>query len=195
MAQMQWLGHASIKLVGSKKIYIDPFKLAHNDKADIILVTHSHFDHCSPEDIARLIYTDTEILATPDCEPELKELCKKIHLAEPNKTYEIQGIKIKTIPAYNPDKQFHPRQNNWVGYIVEMDGESYYHAGDTDMIPEMEGLEVDFAILPVGGKYTMNPQEASEAFKTMKAKHAFPMHYGTIIGSSADAEIFKKLIE
>lgn len=195
MVNITWLGHSCIKLQGSKTIYFDPFQLKAKDSADIICISHSHYDHCSVEDVKLLVGSNTEIIAPPDCKKALTAVCPRIITAEPNKTYSVQGMTIKALPAYNINKEFHPRVNNWVGYVVELDGEKFYHAGDSDCIPEMKGLKVDTAFLPIGGKYTMNAREAANAFKLMHAKNGVPMHYNSIIGTQEDADLFNKLIK
>lgn len=192
MVDIKLLGHATFKITGSKVIFTDPFQLKQSDTADIILISHSHFDHCSPEDLKKIAKSHTEIFATSDC--DLKGIPGKVTHVVPNKSYKVDNITIKTIPAYNTNKDFHPKSKNWVGYIIEIDGESIYHTGDTDFIPEMYGLKVDVALLPVSGTYVMTAEEAAEAFKSMNAKKAIPMHYGAIVGSKQDAEKFNKLI-
>ncbi|MBN1669721.1 MAG: MBL fold metallo-hydrolase [Kiritimatiellae bacterium] len=193
MADIEVLGHASVKIKGDGKVvYVDPFQLGGGEKADVILVTHSHFDHFSPDDIRKIATNETEILLTADC-PDAGLPGKCRHVA-PNASYSAHGLAIRTVPAYNVGKAFHPKSNNWVGYIVEVGGETVYHPGDTDAIPEMNGLGVDVALLPVGGKYTMDAGQAAAAFRKIGAKRGIPIHYGSIVGSAADAERFKELI-
>lgn len=185
---IQWLGHASVVITGSKTIYIDPWKLGKSSPADIILITHDHYDHCSPDDIAKITKKDTVIVAPKDCASRLKAKAVK-----PGDTVTINGVTIKAVPAYNIGKQFHPRGNNWVGYLVTMDGRTIYHPGDTDAIPEMEGLKPDIAFFPIGGTYTMDAKEAAGVANKMQPGLAIPMHYGDIVGSKKDAERFKEL--
>ncbi len=190
---IHWLGHDSFFIDASKKVYIDPFKIDASLKADIILITHSHYDHCSVADVEKILGEDTVIVCPPDCLSVLNHLrVKEFRIAEPNKSIDINGIKIETVPAYNISKQFHPKTNNWVGYIVNVDGVRIYHAGDTDLIDEMSKISCDIALLPVSGTYVMNADEAVEATRHIKAKVAIPMHYGSIIGSGADAKSFKE---
>jgi len=191
---IEWLGHASFRI--NKNIYIDPFQLKTSEPAKIILITHSHYDHCSPQDIQKIVTPETTIIATPDCTSSLTKFEKAtLKLAEPGSSFEVDNIKIDTVPAYNIGKQFHPKANEWLGYILTINKKRIYHAGDTDLIPEMENINPDIALLPIGGKYTMDAKEAAQAAKKLNTKVAIPMHYGTIIGTKEDAETFKSLLQ
>ncbi|HHE36547.1 MAG TPA: MBL fold metallo-hydrolase [Candidatus Woesearchaeota archaeon] len=194
--EIELLNHASVKIKNKKTIYIDPFQLSNGhqlEKADIVLITHPHYDHCSPSDVELVSDENTLIITVPDAQSKLNHLkVKGITLIEPGRTIKVNDEKITAVPAYNVNKQFHPKDNEWVGFIVEMEGVKVYHAGDTDLIPEMRDIETDVALLPVGGTYTMNAMEAAEATKTFKkCRIAIPMHYGSIIGNASDAETFK----
>jgi L-ascorbate metabolism protein UlaG (beta-lactamase superfamily) len=194
-ADIKWLGHASFRLSDGKvKVYIDPYQITKPEQADVILITHCHYDHCSPDDLKKLIGPSTLVVSPANCAEKFAGLNLKHKAVAPGQEFEAAGLKIKTVPAYNLNKQFHPKANNWVGYIVNIGGEKVYHAGDTDAIPEMKGLEVDVALLPVGGTYTMTVEEAAAAFRQMKAKRAVPMHYGTVAGKKEDGERFLKLV-
>jgi L-ascorbate metabolism protein UlaG (beta-lactamase superfamily) len=196
--KIDWLGHAAFRISAGKIIYIDPFQLKdHSKTADIIFITHEHFDHCSVDDIAKLATPETIIVTVPDCQSKLSGLqFKDFVLVEPDKEYIVEGIKIQTIPAYNLDKDFHPKDNDWVGFIITIAGKRIYHAGDTDAIPEMNSLrDIDFALVPVSGKYVMTAEEAAKAVNRFKPKVAIPMHYGAIVGDSSDADKFKELCE
>ena len=189
--KIHWLGHSGFKIKAAKTIYIDPFRIKDDEPADLILITHDHFDHFSPEDIEKIKTKKTIIITPPNCEQKLKG---EIKIMAPYRALVIDGIKIETVAAYNINKEFHPKQKNWVGYILNIEGKRAYHAGDTDNIPEMKNLkDIDVAMLPVSGTYVMNPDEAAEAAKSVNPKIAIPMHYGTIIGTRADAERFKSL--
>ena len=192
---INWLGHAGFNI--ENKIIIDPFKIVVPIKVDIVLITHAHYDHCSLEDLEKVVKEDTTIVAPPDCTSKLSRLDKgNIKIITPGKEVNIGDIKIQAVPAYNIDKDFHSRQNEWCGYIITINGKKIYHAGDTDLIPEMNDLDVDIALLPVGGTYTMNAQEAAEAAKRVKAKYVIPMHYTKgIAGSKEDAEKLKELVK
>jgi len=186
-----WLGHASFKLRALEKvIYFDPWQIKDNEAADLILITHSHFDHLSPDDVRRIQKKETVIVATKDSTSKLKG---DIRTIKPDDRITVGDVQIETIPAYNIGKNYHPKMNGWVGFIVTIGGERIYHAGDTDAIPEMKRLSVDVALLPVGGTYTMTAEEAAGIANEFKPAVAVPMHWGTIIGSKSDAERFKGL--
>lgn len=188
-----WLGHDTTKIKGDKVIYIDPFQLKGGEAADIVLITHEHYDHCSPEDVARIRKKDTVVIGTADVTAKYKGETKTVKAGD---SVAVHGITIQTVPAYNTNKKFHPRASGWVGYVVNMNGKRVYHAGDTDRIPEMESLkDIDVALVPVSGTYVMTAEEAAEAMNRMKPKVAAPMHYGSIVGTKADADRFKNLVK
>ncbi len=193
--KIDWLGHASVRITSDKIIYIDPYKIKGDGKADLILITHGHYDHCSIEDIQKITKPTTIIVATTDCSSKFsgKVEVADVKLIEPGQAINISGVSIEAVPAYNPKKQFHPKDNAWVGYIIEVQGKRIYHAGDTDLIPEMKKIKADIALLPIGGKYTMSPEEAAEAANIINPQLAIPIHFGSIIGTKADAEKFKAL--
>jgi len=195
--KIEWLGHASFRIISDQGIiYIDPWKVSSGPKADLILVTHSHHDHLSMDDIRRLSGPDTWVVGPADVASKMKkahELRPRSYLEFPVKG-KMGPIRVEGYNAYNPKKQFHPLANGWLGFVVDLGGFRIYHSGDTDVIPEMAGIRnIDVALLPVGGTYTMNPTEAVEAVKVIKPKKAIPMHWGDIVGGKADAELFKKL--
>lgn len=193
---LHWLGHASFRFDGTKVIYTDPWELKKFDpKADIILITHEHFDHCSPADVTKLAKAGTTVIATADCAVKLKGSTFNVRSLKPGESTVVEGVKIEAVPAYNINKQFHPKANNWVGYIVTLDGQRIYHAGDTDAIPEMKQIKADIVLVPIGGTYTMTAKEAAEAVNWINPKVAIPMHWGKIVGSINDAETFKKLVK
>jgi len=195
-ADIEHLGHASFRLSGGGKVvYVDPYKLASSPHdATAALVTHAHFDHCSATDVAKVAGQGTVIVAPEDCRGKLEGGGAGFITVRPGDEVDAGGVPVKAVAAYNTDKDFHPKANNWVGYVVTIGGETVYHAGDTDVIPEMEDLAPDVALLPVGGTYTMTAEEAAEAFRMLKARRAIPMHFGSVVGSEADAERFRKLI-
>lgn len=189
---IHWLGHDTFKITGEKVIYTDPFKVKKADSADIILITHEHHDHCSPDDIGKLQGQQTIIVAPADCAAKLKG---KIKIVKPGDSIEISGIKIEAVPSYNTNKQFHTRERGWVGYIVTVSGERIYLAGDTDYIPEMKTFRADIALLPVSGTYVMTADEAVQAALDIKPKIAIPMHYGSIVGTLDDAKKFSEKLK
>lgn len=190
--------HNSIKLSGSKKIYIDPFQIEEEfHDADIVFSTHSHYDHFSEDDIEKVMNENT-VIVTPDSSRELAySLTKdreKVLLVEPDKEYVVKEILFTTTYAYNKEKSYHPKSEKWVGYLIELDGVKYYIAGDTDDVKELANIECDVAFLPVGGKYTMDYQEAAGLANKIKAKVVIPTHYGVIVGKMEDAINFQKLV-
>jgi len=201
--EIKWLGHSGFMIKNSKTIYIDPFKISEGrEKADIILITHDHFDHCSVEDMEKVIKEGTRILAPADCQSKIAKFKTKIdsEIVEPNREFSYGGIKIDTVPAYNVDKSFHPKEEGWVGYLVKINDVLIYHAGDTDIIPEMQRLtgykqpgKTFIALLPVGGRFTMSAEEAAEAAKIIKPTLAVPIHFGVVTGTEDDAKEFVEL--
>lgn len=187
---IKWLGHASFQIKDGKVIYIDPWKLETVEPADIILVTHEHYDHCSTQDITKIQKESTIIVAPEDCANKLSGNVKTIKPAE---VLTVAGVAIEAVPAYNIGKSFHPKSNNWVGFMLTLDNTRIYHAGDTDLIPEINETGLDFALLPIGGTYTMNAREAAHLANKIRPKVAIPMHYGSIVGSASDAQEFKRL--
>jgi L-ascorbate metabolism protein UlaG (beta-lactamase superfamily) len=188
-----WLGHDSFRLTGEKTVYVDPWKLADGvEQADVILVTHEHGDHFSKEDILKISKADTVIVAPPSVAQKFDGI---MTVARPGETLNVNGVKVQVVPAYNPNKQFHPKTAGHVGYIVTLNGKRIYHSGDTDLIPEMAQIKCDIALLPVSGKYVMTALEAAEAANTLQPALAIPMHYGDpdVVGTRSDAEEFQRL--
>lgn len=193
LENIQVLYHSSIKINREKVIYIDPFKIDNDyHDADIVFITHSHFDHYSEEDIDKIIKENTKLIVTEDLEQKVLEKVKKENIicVQPEKNYLVDGINFETIPAYNTNKQFHPKANNWVGYVIELNGIKYYFAGDTDITEENKKVKCDVAFVPVGGTYTMTAKEAAELVNIIKPKIAVPIHYGSVVGTTKDAEDF-----
>ncbi len=192
LKQIHWLGHDAFLIAGRRVIYIDPYKIEFaGEVADIILITHDHPDHCSPDDVKWLRKGETVIVMPPSCADKFKG---DVRTVKPGDTLTIKGVTIDVVPAYNIGKPFHPREAGGVGYIVTtVEGIRIYHAGDTDLIPEMEQVKADVALLPVGGIYTMDAGEAAQAANKIKPKLAIPMHWGTVVGSRQDAERFREL--
>ncbi len=190
-SRINWLGHDAIRIDAKNgaKIYFDPYQIGSNPEADIILITHDHFDHCSVEDVAKIQGNKTVIVTEKD---SAKKLSGDVRVVSPGDTLTIDGINIEAVMSYNINKDFHPKNNNWLGFIVEIDGVKIYHAGDTDFIPEMKDIKTDIALLPVSGTYVMTAEEAVEAALAINPKLAIPMHYGSIVGDDTDAETFKQ---
>ena len=189
--QITWLGHASFKIQGGEnlKIYTDPWKIKEKDEADLVLITHSHYDHLSPEDVERIQGEATHILVTTDATGKLKGNVRGVG---PGEEISLKGVTIKTVPAYNIGKPYHPKANGWVGYILKINGISIYHPGDTDFIPEMKEISPYVALLPIGGTYTMGVEDALKAVESLNPHLVIPMHYGEIVGSIDDARRFAR---
>ncbi len=199
IGSIEVLCHSAIKINNGVTIYIDPFKIKQDfNDADLIFITHSHFDHYSEEDILKVRKQNTKIILTSDIFENAKRLGfdrDDILVVEPSKDYEINNLKFSTIPAYNLNKQFHPKANNWVGYIINLNGVRYYIAGDTDITEENKKVKCDVAFIPIGGTYTVTYAEAAELTNMIKPKVVVPIHYGEIVGSKEDAVNFKKLLD
>lgn len=198
LENIEVLYHSSIRINKEKIIYIDPFKINKNyNDADIIFITHDHYDHYSEKDIDKVINENTTIIIPDEL---LTKLLRKginknaIITVEPNEKYMVQGIKFETIPAYNTNKTFHPKKNGWVGYIIIINGIRYYIAGDTDITEENKQVKCDVAFVPVGGTYTMDFKEAASLINEIKPKIAIPIHYGSIVGTEQDAIDFIRLL-
>jgi L-ascorbate metabolism protein UlaG (beta-lactamase superfamily) len=194
---VHWLGHAGFRIdVAGKTIYIDPYRAPAGPMADVILITHDHFDHFSPDDIKRLAGEGTQIVGPATVTEQLKGPALSI---VPGESVEVAALELTAVAAYNTNKMnsdgkpFHPREAGWVGYVLRVGGQRLYHSGDTDVIPEMDqAVGVDVALLPVSGTYVMTPVEAAEAARRIEPKLAIPMHWGTIIGSREEAEEFAR---
>ena len=188
----------SIKLIGSKIIYIDPYEIENElHDADYIFCTHSHYDHFSPEDIKKIKNEDTKIITVNSAKEGALKIFDEgdIKIVLPGNKYRIDNIEFETTYAYNETKQFHPKGNRWLGFIIILDGEKYFIAGDTDNIPELQNIKTDFAFLPVGGTYTMDYKEAAKLANLIDAKTVIPTHYGSVVGKKEDGERFKSLIK
>jgi L-ascorbate metabolism protein UlaG (beta-lactamase superfamily) len=200
--QITWLGHDGFKLkTETVVVYIDPYQLKSKaEPADLVCVTHEHFDHFSVEDLKKVVTPQTTVVTIPACEEGARSLRPKtVRAVRPGDRIEAHGVAIEAVPAYNtskfraPGKPFHPPGDGKVGFVLTLRGARIYHAGDTDHIPEMATVSaVDVALLPVSGTYVMTAAEAIAACKTIGPKLAIPMHYGSIVGAAADAEAFKK---
>jgi len=198
--KISWLGHDGFRIKNTKTVYIDPYVMEAGEKADILLISHEHFDHFSPGVIKKIVTSTTTIITTPAVKRQLSGTrAKEIRAAKPGEKIIVDDVSVETVPAYNvnkfrsPGEPFHPKQEQMLGFIVTINGVKIYHAGDTDSVPEMEGINIDIACLPVSGTYVMTAEEAAESTKRIRPKIAIPMHYGSIVGDDSDAERFKKL--
>jgi len=187
-----WLGHSSVRIDGQQVIYIDPWKLKDPKKADIVLISHNHHDHLSPGDVEKIQKEDTVIVTTRD---SAVDLSGDIRIVKPGDVVRVGGISIEAVPSYNLDKAFHPRENHWLGFVVTVGGKRIYYCGDTDLIPEMEAIQADIMLVPVGGTYTMTAEEAARAVNIIRPEVAIPIHYDDIVGSAEDARRFRDLCE
>lgn len=196
-----WLGHDGFEIKNGLTVIVDPFKLRSvRDKADVLLISHEHFDHLSLEDVKKVTSDKTIVVAAATCKSELAKLrFKDLRLMNPGDKTEVEGVTVEAVPAYNlnkfrePGKVFHPKDERKLGFIIQMKGTRIYHSGDTDVIPEMKNFRADIALLPVSGTYVMTSEEAATAAQMIRPKLAIPMHYGAIVGSEADAENFKRI--
>ena len=173
-------------------VYIDPWDVTTEDEADLVLITHAHFDHFQPDEIARISKGGTKVVAPADC---AKELSGDVTAVEPGDSLTVAGVGIQAVPAYNIREErleMHPKANRWVGYVLTLGDHTYYHAGDTDHLPELEQLDPDVAFVPIGGTYTMDAGEAGGLVRAMRPRLAVPMHYGFVVGSPSDADRFAK---
>jgi len=192
-AGIHWFGQSAFRLDGPPVVYVDPFRLPDGvPKADLILITHDHFDHCSPKDVARLRGPKTVVVGPAEVAAKLPA---PVVVIAPGESRTVQGVVVKAVRAYNTDKPYHPKGDGKVGFVVTVGGVTVYHAGDTDLIPEMTGLAPDVALLPVGGTYTMTADEAAKAALAIRPRVAIPMHYGSVVGSAADGARFVGLLE
>lgn len=196
---IQVLCHSSIRMKRDMTIYFDPFQINHDyNDADILLITHDHYDHYSEEDIDRVVKKDTIVVAPMDLKEKLLNhgfQIEQIVLVEPNQTYQVKGIEVHTIPAYNTNKAFHKKEYGWVGYLIILDGTVYYVAGDTDITKENLQVRCDVAFVPVGGTYTMTYEEGARLVNQIHPKIAIPIHYGSIVGTKEDGKKFSELLD
>ena len=198
MENVNLFKHNSIKIINNNlNIYIDPFRIdvVSND-ADIIFITHSHYDHFSIDDIMNIKKDTTKIVSTKDTYKEIKNYFKDedIIIVEPNKSYNILGINFSTVRAYNVNKEYHPIENDWIGYILNIDEKKYYIMGDTDVNEDNSNIECDVLFIPIGGKFTRDYKEAADYTNSINPSVVIPTHYGLIVGDVDLGEKFKELI-
>jgi L-ascorbate metabolism protein UlaG (beta-lactamase superfamily) len=196
------IAHDTFRIEGSKRIYTDPYKVTKSGEADIVLISHEHFDHLSHEDLEKVCTPATTIVASSNCRKGLAGVkVKEMRFLDSGGKTKVGAVEIEAVPAYNinkfrePGQVFHPKEYGGVGFVVKMDGTTVYYAGDTDLIPEMKSIQCDVALLPVSGTYVMTAEEAAAAAAAINPKIAVPMHYGAIVGGEEDAKKFKSLVK
>lgn len=201
--KIKWLGHDGFVLEKDITIVIDPYRISKPIEADLVLISHNHFDHMSPDDLKKVSSKKTAIVAARECMDKLGGIsCKEKTDLMPGEEKTVNGIKIKAIRAYNLDKinpdtkkPFHPKEDNKIGFLINLGGTTIYHTGDSDPIPDMSNLQPDVLLVPVSGTYVMTVKEAVQAVNAIKPKVAVPMHFGAIVGSVKDAEEFKRSVK
>lgn len=189
---------SSIRFDSDKVIYFDPIKIPERHDADYIFITHPHYDHFDKETILNLKNDDTKIIGPKDIYEDVLAMGfskNNIVIVQPNETYDLDDRNFKCVPAYNLNKPYHLKEYNWVGYVIEIDGIIYYIAGDTDALPENESIICEVAMVPIGGTYTMNAEEAAMFVNKMKPKVVVPYHYGMVVGGEEDFKKFSSLID
>jgi len=198
--KLTWLGHDGFRIEDGQVIYIDPYEIKGGADADLVLISHEHDDHCSIDDLKKVVTSKTVLVAHAQSKNKLSKLpAKELKIVKPGDKLALGTVTVEAVPAYNtnkfrePGKLFHPKEDGKLGFIVTVNGVRIYHAADTDHITEMKGMAPDIALLPVSGTYVMTAKEAAEAAASIKPKVAVPMHYASIVGSAKDAEEFKKL--
>jgi L-ascorbate metabolism protein UlaG (beta-lactamase superfamily) len=193
LERFTWFRQAAFRWAGDgRAVYVDPWGTPQDaPPADLILITHAHFDHFQPEEIERLSRPGTKVVAPHDVADELGG---DVTPVVPGEHHEVAGVRFTTVPAYNTREEaleFHPRANRWVGYVLELEGRAYYHAGDTDHAPELDEVRTDVAFVPIGGHYTMDAVQAGGLVRAIAPRLAVPMHYGFVVGSPSDGERFR----
>lgn len=185
--------HSSVLINDS--IYIDPLNITKNVMAQYVFITHPHWDHFSINDINKIITKNTQIICPLSMKDEINNIFDNpITFVQPNQQYTIDGLKFSTIPSYNLDKQFHLKQYNWVGYVLDIKGVKVTITGDTDLTPELKKVKTDILLLPIGGTFTMDYKQAAQAVNIIKPKKVIPVHYGEVVGNAKMAQKFKQLI-
>jgi len=194
LERITWFRQSALRWAdGELTIYVDPWGTGEDEPpADLILITHAHEDHFQPGEIDRLRKDGTKLVGPADVAAQLSG---DVTAVAPGESHEIGGVRFTTVPAYNTREEaldFHPKANRWVGYVLDLGGTTYYHAGDTDHAPELDDVETDVAFLPIGGYYTMDAEQAAGLARAIAPQVAVPFHYGFVVGSASDGERFKK---
>ncbi len=201
--KIKWYGHDTFTIEKDIKICIDPYKISKSIQADLVLISHDHFDHLSLDDLKKISSDKTSIVAAKECVSKLGNIkCREKLGIEPGEEKTVNAVRIHAINAYNIDKinpdtkrPFHPKEDKKIGFLIDIKGTRIYHTGDSDLVPEMSNLQPDILLVPVSGTYVMTAKEAAEAVEKIKPKVAIPMHYGTIVGSEDDAKEFRQLVK
>ncbi|HSD49226.1 MAG TPA: MBL fold metallo-hydrolase [Actinomycetota bacterium] len=194
LQDLTWFRQAAFRWEGQGPVvYIDPWGITDPVPADVILITHAHHDHFQPREIDRLRTPTTKLVAPKDVAAGLSG---DVTPVAPGEVHEVGGLRFETVPAYNIAEErldMHPQRNGWVGYLFEYAGRRFYHGGDTDALPELEPIRTDVALVPIGGTYTMDAEEAADFVRAMEPGLAVPMHYGYVVCSPSRADVFRKL--
>ncbi|MBN2742689.1 MAG: MBL fold metallo-hydrolase [Marinilabiliaceae bacterium] len=194
---LTWTGQSSVRwMAGSQAIHIDPFNITFDLPAHLVFITHTHGDHLSVADLKRVVGSHTRIIATPDCEASLRDNGFTLYRAvAPGDTFTIDGIAVTVVPAYTITKSTHPKENNWVGYVITAGNVTIYHPGDTQRLPDMKNIRCDIAFMPLGQKYTMDKvEDAVDAILDICPTVAIPFHFGMYEGTADDALTFQRLL-
>lgn len=196
LERFTWFKQSAFRWEGDGlAVYIDPWGVTGDVPADVVLITHAHFDHFDLSEIEKIRKEGTKIVAPHDV---ARELSGDVTPVAPGDSLEVTGVHVQAVPAYNVQEDrldFHPQANRWVGYVLELGGSTCYHAGDTDHAPELSDVRSDVAFLPIGGTYTMDAAQAARLARAISPQMAVPMHYGFVVGSPSDAETFRREAE
>ena len=194
--RIEWLGHASLLIEGRLRIYIDPYEIAEGERADLVFITHTHPDHLDLVSLERIVDGRTAIICSSDAHSKLAKLePAAITMMKPSEEIDVRGVHVRATPAYNTDKPFHPKENEWLGFLIEVEDSCIFVAGDLDDLPELEGVACDVLFVPVSGTYVMTADEAARFARRITYRRAVPVHYGSVVGSREDAERFASLVE
>ncbi len=191
--------HSSIRLEGQSVVYVDPFRIPSNrNDADLILITHPHYDHFSPKDIEKVNQESTRYVMPNSMVSEAVSSgisIDKIHPMSWGDITMLSDIQIEAVASYNVGKPMHPKENGWLGYVIIMEGKRIYVAGDCDAMQEEPHIRCDIAMIPIGGTYTMNPSEGAEFVNRLHPDYVIPTHYGTLVGEPKDFDMFAPLVD